>query len=180
VSDDAALQRALDEARADVLAEERSRQRWLRQQAEQSAAFAGTLLALLERGVPVACATTSGALHRGRLTGVSGTVLALRTAGGRVWIRLDAITTVQAEHGHHLPPADDDRALPEDGGLAAILAALAEDRPRLTLRFAGAAHPVTGELRAVGADVATLAGGDRTTSYVRLASVTEVSLLESG
>jgi hypothetical protein len=179
---DADLQRALDDARADLVAAERTRQRWLRQQAEQSAALAGTLLALLESGVPVTCATTSGATHQGRLTGMSGTVCALRAeTGQRTWIRLDALTTVRAEHGHRLPTAGDDRTVPEEGGIAEILAGLADDRPRVALRFAGTGRPVAGELRAVGTDVATLYEGERrTTCYVRLASVTEVSLLESG
>lgn len=181
-ADDLALRRALDDARADLLAAERSRERWLRVQAEQSATFSATLLGLLERGVTVAVRTTSGAEHLGRLAALARDVCALRTTADRqVWVRLDAIAAVRAEQGHRSPPADDDRALHEDTGLAEILARLSDDRPRVAITALGGGRPVVGELRAVGEDVVTLLEGDhRTTCYVRLSSVTEVSLLESG
>jgi len=180
-ADDLDLRRALDEARADLLAAERSRERWLRLQAEQSATFAATLLGLLERGVTVALRTTSGAEHVGRLTALARDVCGLRTASGRqVWVRLDAVAAVRADRDHASPPADDDRVVGEDVGLAEILARLADDRPRAAVAVLGGGALV-GELRAVGEDVVTLLEGDRRAAcYVRLSSVTEVSLLESG
>ncbi len=181
-ADDIDLRRALDEARADLLAAERSRERWLRLQAEQSATFAATLLGLLERGVTVALRTTSGAEHVGRLTALAGDVCALRTVTGRqVWVRLDAVAAVRADRDLPSPPADDDRVVGEDVGLAEILARLADDRPRTAVAVLGGGPALVGELRAVGEDVITLLEGDRrATCYVRLSSVTEVSLLESG
>jgi hypothetical protein len=180
--DDRDLRRELDDARADVVAAERSRQRWLRHQAEQSAAFSGTLLGLLERGVSVELRTTAGSVHQGRLTALAKDVCGLRTAAGRqVWVRIDAVTAVRTHGGVGTPPAGDDRALRQDGGLPDVLARLADDRARVALATEGTGQPIVGELRAVGADVATLVSGDdRATCYVRLPSVTEVSVLESG
>jgi len=180
-ADDLALRRALDDARADMVAAERSRERWLRQQAEQSATFSATLLSLLERGVPVALRTTAGETHQGRLSGLAREVCALRTSTGRrVWVRLEAVASVRAEHGHRSPPADDDRALLGQVSLADVLAHLADDRARVAV-VTGAGPALVGELRAVGADVVTLVEGEaRTPCYVSLPSVIEVSLLESG
>lgn len=180
--DDTALHRAVDEARADEAARTRSRERWVRQQAQEAAEFSGTLLDLLERGVRVGVRTTSGASHHGRLLGLARDVCGVRIDGGRrVWIRLAAVTAVRPEGGARYPDAADERTEREDVEFAEVLARLAEDRPRVQLVTAGASGAVSGELRAVGADVVTLLEGDnREPCYVSLPSVLEVSALESG
>lgn len=179
---DLTLHRLLDDARADADADDRSRGRWLRQQAEEEAAFLGTLLGLLEQGATVVLVTESGRRHQGRLVGVGRDVCALRTPEGRaVWLRLDTVAMVRPESGPGYAPAADARRDREDMAFAEILARLAEQRPAVQLITRGSPTVIVGELRAVGADVATVLEGDRRTAcYVRLPSVVEVSLFGSG
>ena len=58
------------------------------------------------------------------------------------------------------------------------LSALADERARL--RLTTPAGALTGELRSVGIDVATLRLDDRRPVYARLTSLVEVSVVESG
>ncbi len=179
---DAALRRLVDEARADGESQERIRRRWLRQQAEEEAEFAGTLLALLERGATVTLGSQTGRRHTGRLVGLGRDVCALELEDARrVWLRLDALETVRPEPGLDAPPASDARMERQDLELVEVLARLVDERPSVRLVTRGSPEPVSGELRSVGADVATLREGGRgTTCYVRLPSVVEISVLDSG
>jgi len=179
---DAALQRLVDEERADDETRQRVRRRWLRQQAEEEAEFAGTLLALLERGAGVDVSTTSGRRHRGRVVGLGRDVCALRTLDGRrVWLRIAEVETVRPEPGLDSPPASDARVERQDLEFAEVLARMVDQRPSLRVVLSGSGDAVTGQLLAVGADVATLAEGDRGAAcYVRFPSVAEVSVLDSG
>ena len=179
---EAALRRLVDEERADDEARRRVKRRWLRQQAEEEAEFAGTLLALLERGAGVDVSTATGRRHRGRVVGLGRDVCALRTIDGRrTWLRIAEIETARPEPGLDSPPASDARAQRQDLELAEVLARMVDQRPTLRLVLSGSGDAVTGTLLAVGADVATLAEGDRgATCYVRLPSVAEISVLDSG
>jgi hypothetical protein len=179
---DAALRRLVDEARADGESQERIRRRWLRQQAEEEAEFAGTLLALLERGATVTLGSQTGRRHTGRLVGLGRDVCALELQDARrVWLRLDALETVRPEPALDAPPASDARMERQDLELVEVLARLVDERPSVRLVTRGSPEPVSGELRSVGADVATLREGGRgTTCYVRLPSVVEISVLDSG
>lgn len=177
-----ALRRLLDDARAADDAGERTRRRWLRQQVEEEARAAGVLSTLSERGARVLLTLTTGRRHEGRIVGLGRDVCALETAkGGRVWVRLDAIAVVRPEGALEHAPAGDARARSDDLDFAQVLARLAEDRPTVQLGFRDDLAALTGELRSVGADVATLWEGQRRTPcYVMLPSVTEVSLFGSG
>lgn len=176
------LRRLLDEARADSDAGERTRRRWLRQQTQEEAEFAGTLLMLSERGASVVVATETGRRHQGRIVGLARDVCALVTGEGRrVWLRLESIAAVRPEGALDHPPAADARVEREDLDFVEVLARLAEDRPAVQLVTRGSPVVVAGELRTVGADVATVLEGDRRmTCYVRVPSVVEVSLFGSG
>jgi hypothetical protein len=130
----------------------------------------------------VAVGTESGRRHQGRLVGLGRDVCALLTAEGRtVWLRLDTVTMVRPEGGVEHAPAADPRGDREQLEFADILTRLAEERATVQLVTRGCLTVVAGELRAVGADVATVLEGDRRTAcYVRLLSVVEVSFFGSG
>jgi hypothetical protein len=176
-----ALRRLLDDARAEADAGDRARRRWLRQQAEEEAEFTGTLRMLFEREATVVVATETGRRHQGRLVGLGRDVCSLDTPEGRrVWLRLDAVTTIRAEQALDHAAAGDARAQRQDLDFAEVLTRLAEERPAAQLVVHGSTS-ITGELRAVGADVATVLEGEtRTVCYVRVPSVVEVSVFGSG
>jgi hypothetical protein len=178
----AELRRLLDDARADVDAGDRTRQRWLRQQAEEEAEFSGTLRLLFERNAAVVVCTEGGRRHHGRLTGLGRDVCALQTIEGRrVWLRLDAISIVRPEEGLDHAPAADARVERQNLNFVEVLMRLAEDRPRVQLVARGSQTPIVGELRAVGTDVATLLEGElRTICYARVPSLVEASVFGSG
>ncbi len=172
----------------------RQRQRWLSQQAQDEAAFASLLLGLAEQGVAVIVTTTGNHQHIGRVAAVGADFAALGTTGGRTTLlSLAAIGAVKVadaaerrrreDHRRLGPPGD---ARPDPGTrvigvtMADVIGHAVERRPRVQL-FAGVAQ-LGGELRAVGADVATLYtdGDPPGLAYVRLASVSELSFLDSG
>ena len=97
----------------------------------------------------------------------------------------DAIAAFQAQprgDGTPISEATGARPVPLAASLAEMLGDLAAERPRLRIVVRGRSDALTGQLRAVGMDVATvrLAGDPPTTVYVRLDSVSEVSVLGSG
>ena len=168
---------------ADEAAAARSRERWLRQQAAEDARFAGVLVDLAERALPVTVATTAGPVVRGRLAAVASDFVAVvpsgEGAGGRATlVQLGAVAWVRPEPGRRGGEAAAERAAPGQGTLAAALARLADDRPRVTVTTAGGAA-LTGELRSVGADVVTLRmdGRPPPTAYLPLAAVAVVTVL---
>ncbi|HWB72224.1 MAG TPA: hypothetical protein VG452_08395 [Egibacteraceae bacterium] len=168
----------VDEARAQEAARDRARERWLRQQAAESAQLTGLLLAAAERGTRVAVRTASGRTHQGQLVAVGADFCGLVTdAAVETYIATAAITTVRAEVGIEAVPAQDERRPSLDLLLAELLAQEAPERPRVALALAGDPEPVVGSLRAVGVDVATVAldRDRRELLYVRLDAVTEVS-----
>ena len=66
----ARLERWAAEARVDDAARQRTRERWLLQQAEEGGRMAGVLCDLGERGTAVAVRTRAGRQHRGRVGAV--------------------------------------------------------------------------------------------------------------
>ena len=55
------------------------------------------------------------------------------------------------------------------------------DRPRLVLQLRDGGSALVGELRSMGVDILTLAPeGETPPAYVRLASISEISLFDSG
>jgi hypothetical protein len=172
----------LDRARADDAAQERARERWLKQQAAESATLAGTLLDLAEAGSPMAITTADGRTHQGEIVGIAAEFVALRSARGSVLIALDAVVSVRPRAAARTAVASGDRPPPLDLTLREALADAVDDRPRVLLTSRGAAEPVAGELRAVGQDVVTLAldGDERNACIVALHSLSTVSFLASG
>lgn len=170
------LTRWLANSRADAAAASRARERWLRQQAEEEALFAGTLLDLAERNQPVVIQVAAGRRHRGRVRAVAGDFLALRTEEGvDVLLSYEGIVAVRA-NGTEAPLAGD-RARALDMTLIEAVAALAAERPRVLVVTRDGAG-LSGELRAVGRDVLALRldGEDRATSYVPVRAVAEVTI----
>jgi hypothetical protein len=178
------LERWAAEARARDAVDARVRERWLRRQAEEEAAFAGLLLDLAERGVTAVLTTTGGRRHLGRIEAVGADFAALRTGADRTTlVALDAMAAVRvgAPKGPALGAAADTRpGRTVAVTMADVLAHAVARRPRVHLHAGLSA--LAGELRSVGADVATvLCDGDPSgLAYVSLRSVSEISLLDSG
>jgi hypothetical protein len=169
------------EGLAEQAASSRARERWLRQQAEEEATFAGVLADLVERRTPVAVTSTSGRRHQGELIAVARDFAALRAPGGAtVLLALDALAAVRPVPHRDVPPTGEART-PIRLSLLDVLARVAADRPRVHVGLRGG-DGVTGELRAVGDDVVTLVldGDPRGVAYVRVASMSDVSLFASG
>ena len=165
----------LDEVRAGDAGAARSRERWLRRQAEEGATFRGTLLDLAEREAQVTVRTTTGRVGHGALVALGTDFVALRAEDrGAVCLRLGALASVRAHAGFREGGAAGDRPSPLDLSLLELLARLVPDRPRLTL--AAGADVVAGELRAVGTDVVTLRldGEPPGTCYLAAATIDEV------
>lgn len=181
--DDATLRRELDEAGATEAAGARTRERWLRQRAVESARLSGVLRTAAELEAEVVVRTTAGNSRRGRVavlgTGICGLVT---TDGSEVFVRLDAITTVRLDRTLLAPDAADDRPATDDLLLGEVLAQEVGHAPSVALICAGDPEPVVGRLRSVGEDVAVVEPphARRELVYVALASLTEVVFLASG
>jgi hypothetical protein len=169
------LERWVAEARVDQAATERSRERGLREVADQEATLAGTLLDLGERGVAVTVRTRADRVHHGSVEVVGPGFVALRLARGAVaLVRTDAISTVRTAPAEGLAPGD--RSVRSELPLDDILRELAADRERVVIATVDGADLVTGELRAVGVDVAVVRGDGTppTSVYVPLGAICEV------
>jgi len=171
------------EARAREAAESRTRERWLRTQAEEGAEYAAVLAAMVERAAPVTVTTTAGRHLSGQLTSVGADFVALTLAGGRrTLVALHALAWVREGPGRRsetaLAERDEDRV--DAAALIDVLAQVVAHRPRVTIHTDGA--NLTGELRAVGLDVLAVEtpGEPPALVYVRLRSVYEISFLDSG
>ena len=175
------LARWTADTRAGDAARSRTRERWLRRQAEEDARFAGVLVDLSEADAAVAVRTTAGRTLHGRITAVARDFCVLRHAGGTATLlAFTAVATVRPEPGYPAAEAASERSAPLDTCLADALGRMAGGRPRVRLVVEGAGEALTGELRSVGADVATMrldGGGHASTVYVQLPSVREVTLL---
>lgn len=174
------LARWTADTRADDAARSRMQERWLRQQAEEDARFAGLALDLSEAGVGVAMRLTSGRTVRGRIATVARDFCVVRHDGGTATLlAFGAIATVRPEPGYRARGAASERLAPVDAGLADVLVGLAGERARVRVVVAGGGEALAGELRTVGADVATvrLDGEPGGTVYVQLGAVLEVTLL---
>lgn len=174
------LARWTADARTDDAARSRTRERWLRQQAEEDARFAGVALDLSEAGAGVALRLTSGRTLHGRIATVARDFCVVRHGSGTATlVSFAAIATVRPEPGYRAGQAMSERTAPVDATLAGVLAGLAGERPRVRVVTEGGGEALAGELRAVGADVATLRldGAHGGTAYLRLGAVLEVTLL---
>ena len=145
----------LDEARAAGLAGERSRARWLQQQAIESATLIGTLVDLAESSVGVALAVVGGRRHDGRIVAIGSDVLALADRDAIVLVRFGAVAAVRPVPGAAVGAATGDRPAALDVGLAEVLGRIAPERPEVALALANG-DAITGELIAAGVDVLTV------------------------
>ena len=185
------LERWAAGARAQEAADERVRERWLRQAAEEEASFAGLLADLAEAGSPLVVTTTAGHRHHGPVVAVGSDFVALAPIGQAGDGRLTLVSMGRSPRcgrrpGARLRGAVGRRvceiwARGELGvTLAEVLAQAVAVRPRVALVLGTVT--VVGQLRAVGADVLSVRtdaepGG---LSYSRLSSVSEISLFDSG
>jgi hypothetical protein len=177
------LAELVDEARADDAARGRERGRWLRQSAEADAQLAGTLVDLCERGVAVAVRTRSGRTLHGALVAVGSDFATVRvTTGFDAHVRHRGIAVVRPRPDIRVDTATGDRRPGGRTGFAELVAGLAPHRPRVSLGLEGGGEPVTGELRAAGADVLTLRldGGEAGLCYVALDAVVDLTVVEPG
>lgn len=166
------ITRWLAEQRADAAAASRARERWLRQAADEEAVVAGVLLDLAERAATVVVQGVANRTHRGVVRAVGEDFVALRTGTGDVLVPFDAVVAVRAEGA----AGGGERAHALDVSFAEAVAAIGGDRPRV-LVVARDGSGLSGELRSVGRDVATLRLADAT-YYVPLASVAELAIVE--
>jgi hypothetical protein len=167
----------LADARVDVSAAARSRERWLRAAAEADATLGGVLADLAERRTPVAIAMSGGRRHHGAIEVVGADFVALRLASAaEVLVAMAAMAAVRTT-----PLADvavGERVVSTELCLAEVLGELAADRARVLLVLVDGNDAVGGELRSVGQDVLTVRtdGDPPATAYVPLRAVAEVVL----
>jgi hypothetical protein len=178
---DDGLARLGDDERSDRAARARSREHWLRRQANEEATLAGVLVDLAERGDRVAVATVAGRRHRGWLHSVGADFCTLLGDDAQqVVVRHGALASVRPEPGQ--PFAGGDRQVVGGRTLADHLATLADHRPRVLVTTIAPDESIGGVLVSVGRDVLVVAldGHARGLAYVPVASVAEVSLPVSG
>jgi len=178
----AALNRLVaDELAADA-ATERAKARILRRAAEESATFAGVAVELAERAEVVVARMTTGRSHRGTVLAVGRDFLVLGDPPGPpALLAMAAVAWLRPQPTARRPvDTAGDRRAPLDVALAVLLAGLAGDRPRVQMVASGDAQLLSGELRAVGLDVATLRlDGEQTAlAYVRISGLAEVILVD--
>jgi hypothetical protein len=166
------LERLLDEARTDGLAESRTRERWLRHQATATATLLGSLLDLAETGASVAVSLLGGRRHDGRLVGVGDDVVVLVERSEHVVVRTEAIALVRTAPGTTAGPAAGARPAALDLHAGELLARLADGAPDVALALVSG-DVVGGRLLAAGADVLSVrvADGDAGIVYCPLRSV---------
>jgi hypothetical protein len=177
------VQRLLDEQRADQLADERSRERWLRRQAGEEGRFVGLLGQLVATRSPITLHTLSGGRHHGHIAGVGRDFCSLVSPGLVVHVPLAAVATVRPAPDAALPePVLQGVPHPADRLFSELVGRLAEQQPWVTVGLVGGGKPVAGTLTGAGMDVLTLAleGPDARPCYVRLGSVAELSVRVSG
>jgi len=170
----ARLERWAADARVDEAARVRSRERWLRRQAEESSTLAGVLADLLEAARPVVVHTRSGRRHQGVVRALGADFVAVGAAQGTVLVALAAVASLRGAPGEGSVLGDREVAGARVH-LADVAAGLAADRARVLLVTTDG-EALAGVLSSVGRDVALLRGtGDPpTTCYVPLAAVCEL------
>lgn len=184
------------DTRAADAADARSRERWLRRQAAEEATLSGVGLDLAEQDTAVVVRSTSGRAHHGRLVAVardfwllvphatSAAIGSTRLTGATL-VATEAIASLRAqpaETAECVREASGARPVPLAVAMAEVLADLATERPLVRAVVRGEPEAIVGELCSVGVDIVTMrvAGVAPITVYVRLGSVTELSVLGSG
>lgn len=153
----------------------RTRERWLREQANEAAAFDDICWDLAERGEVTVVTTAGGQRHRGHIEALGHDYLSLRTAGASVVVPFAAAFTLEAAgHGDPGERPEARHAL----WLSELVAELARERPTVRLRSRDG-DAVVGQLRHGGRDIAVVqpSSGAGRPVYVRLSSLAELSVL---
>jgi hypothetical protein len=145
------------QARVGDEAASRSRERWLRQQATESATLAGTLLDLAE-GQAMVSVLSPQRRFSGRLVGAGKDFCVLEEPGRVTVIALSRVIAVQPHLSAGTPrpgAASGDRAVNLDITFCSALAALATDLAPVRVALVGT-EVLVGELVSAGEDVITL------------------------
>lgn len=169
------LDRWVAEARVDDAALQRSRERWLREVADQEATLSGVLTDLAERRAGVTI-DAGGRRHHGLIAAIGVDFVALQVASGPdVLLAISAIGVVRTAPA--VAAAVGDRMVVTELRLADVLGELAADRERVRL-VTSAGHAEAGVLRSVGHDVVVLRtdGAQPGTAYVPRGAVIEVTI----
>lgn len=169
-----------DAARLAEAVRARSDERWLRQQAVESATFAGVARDLAERGDWVTVHSTTGRSHHGALVGVGPDHLAVRsTTGQTTYAALDAVVGLRPDPTAGPRVGTGDREPVTDRLLPEVLALEAAERPRALVVPRGTGEVLRGRVHGVGDDVLTLDVDDsgRAAVFVRLSAIAEVALV---
>jgi len=180
VSDfDAELIRLLGDERAAEVARARARERNLRASALTDATLAGVVLDAAEAGDRVAVRTVFGRALLGHITLVAQDGVVLEGPLGTSYLPFDGIASFRRPNGPRVAEPAGDRHPPRMATIAALLADLAGERPRVGVAVMGERTLLTGELRAVSADVLTITLADGPV-YVAARQVSELTVLASG
>ncbi|MDD9370873.1 MAG: hypothetical protein PV358_12220, partial [Acidimicrobiales bacterium] len=167
----ARLERWAADARVDEAARARSRERWLRRQAEDETSLAGVAADLRDAATSVTVGTRSGRRHAGAVRVVGEDFVVVGPAAGRgpeVVVALAALESVRTLPG--VPAVVGDRPVEVAVRLVDVVIGLAEERrPVQVVTVSG--DVVGGVVAAVGLDVLTVRSTERPASvaYVPLA-----------
>jgi len=191
LDDDRALQLDLTllvgEAHAEDARRSRVRERHLLASAAAEATLVGTLLDLAEQDLDVVIRTTTGNTATGRIVLVARDAVAVELAGRPTFAPLGALSTVKLAPGQRRERAT--RAEPTGRRpaarqitLAALVAELAGDRPRVRTHVAGEPSPLIGSLMSAGTDLLTirLDGEPAVLAHVALGQLSLLTVLASG
>lgn len=175
-----AFDRWIAALRVDNAIDDLRRTRSLTSQASEEGSLAGVLADLAQHGAPVVIQLTSGRMHRGEIQFIGSDFFALRTiTHSHALITYGAILSIRG-----MPRADNvtgDHPVASSTTLRHTLAKFVNAEARIHLFARDANEVITGELHAVGLDVATIRlDGTGGYAYVPFAAVAEVSLVGSG
>jgi hypothetical protein len=170
----ARLERWAADARVDEAARARSREWWLRRQAEEESTVTGVLADLREAGMAVSVHTRTGGRYSGVVRALGADFVALAAASGQdVVVALTALSSLHTRPG--VPVVTGDRVVVASLHLVDVVARLASEREQVRIVTVGG-EAVTGFVRSVGGDVAVVRGmGDPPSmTYVPLVAVSEL------
>jgi len=170
------LERWAAEARVTEAARARSREQWLRRQAEEEGTFTGVLADLLEAGAPLTVHSRTGGRYPGAVRAIGADFVALGPAVGRgreVVIALGSVASVRTLPG--AAAVTGDRRVAGTLTVADVVAALAVERERVRLVTVDG-EAVSGIVRSVGQDVVVVGGvGDPpAAAYVAVGAISEL------
>ena len=176
---DGDLARLVADERVADAARARSRERDLRTSALTDATLVGVLLDAAERGDRLSIRTVFGRILNGHVTVVAQDGIVVEGALGMSYLWFDGIASFRRPGLRSIVEPTGHRRPPRAATLVALLADVAVERPRVALAVTGEDALVSGELRAVGADVVTISTADGPV-YIAARHVSELTVLASG